>query len=77
LTGIGESFDNTSSRAHGLGFESGGSLLSSGAKIRSGTFTDYLDEVGYPWSSGKVVTLDDTLSRIIEIRDDYATVYGQ
>jgi hypothetical protein len=69
--------DVFSSRAHGLVFESGKDLLSSGAKIRTGTFADYLDEEGYSWRSRKVVTLDEALSRIVEIRGDYATVYGQ
>jgi YaaC-like Protein len=69
--------DVCSSRAHGLVFQRGENLLSSGAKIRPGTFADYLDEVGYPWGSRKVVTLDEVLSRIVEIRTDYATVYGQ
>jgi hypothetical protein len=65
-----------SRRHHGLIFESGEDLLSSGAILRPGTFTDYLHEAGYSWRSGKVVSLPDALSRIIEIWTDYA-VYGQ
>jgi hypothetical protein len=64
-----------SRRHHGLVFESGRDLLSSGAKLKAGTFTDYLYEMGYSWKSGKVVTLHDALARIIEIRTDYTT-YG-
>lgn len=65
------------STGHGLGFKSGTDLLSSGAELRNGTFTDYLDKAGYPWNSGKVVSLREALARIIEIRADYASTFGE
>jgi hypothetical protein len=62
---------------HGLKFRRRGDLLSSAAVLTKGTFTDYLREVGYSCTSGTVVSLHEALSRIIEIRDDYAGIYGR
>ncbi len=61
---------------HGLIFRSGTDLLSSRAELTRGTFTDYLDATGYPWSSGQVVALHEALARTVEIRRDYADIYG-
>jgi YaaC-like Protein len=69
--------DMLGSGGHGLKFRKSGDLLSSAAELRGGTFTDYLHEVGYSYRSGKVVSLHDALSRIIEIRTDYAETYGR
>jgi hypothetical protein len=69
--------DMLGSGGHGLKFRKSGDLLSSAAELRGGTFTDYLREVGYSFRSGKVVSLHDALSRIIEIRTDYAEIYGR
>lgn len=63
--------DDMTSKGHGLTFQGGEDLLSSGAKLARGTFTDYLDASGAPWKPHKEVTLHDALSRIIEIRFDY------
>jgi hypothetical protein len=65
------------SRGHGLRFERSVDLLNSAAVLTRGTFTDYLREAGYSCRSGTVVSLHEALSRIIEIRDDYADVYGR
>ena len=61
---------------HGLTFKKGKDLLSSGAKITSGTFTDYLSSFNTPWKKGTVVTLRDSFSRIIEIHHDFRTIKG-
>jgi hypothetical protein len=69
--------DITPSTGHGLVFKSGTDLLSSGAELRSGTFTQFLDTAGYCWrSSKKVVSLHEALARIIEMRSDYSAIYG-
>lgn len=57
--------------SHGLSFQSGADLFSSGAKItRRGTFQEYLGHMGYSPDLAKVITLEDTISRTIEIRND-------
>jgi hypothetical protein len=65
------------SGGHGLTFRQSGDLLNSAAVLRRGTFTDYLREAGYSYRSGTVVSLHEALSRIIEIRNDYADIYGR
>ena len=69
--------DMIPSMGHGLTFKRGPDLLSSGAELRhNGTFIHYLDTAGYS-STNKVVSLREALSRIIEIRPDYADTYGE
>lgn len=65
------------SKGHGLAFQRGKDLLSSEAKIAKGTFTDYLDVVGFPWRKNKRITLSEALSRIVEVRFDYTWPYGR
>jgi hypothetical protein len=65
------------SGGHGLRLRKSGDLLNSAAVLTGGTFTDYLREAGYSYRSGTVVSLHEALSRIIEIRNDYADIYGR
>lgn len=61
-------------RAHGLTFVNRADLLSCGAKLTGGTFGDYLVAEAAAWAKGTVITMDDALSRIIEVWRDYVEV---
>lgn len=68
--------DMLDSTGHGLSrLKIGNDILSSSVKLAKGTFTDYLDAVGYPKSLGTEVRLDEVLARIIELRWEYAHIY--
>jgi len=62
---------------HGLTFRESGDLLDSAAVLTGGTFTEYLQAAGYSCRSGTVVSLHEALSRIIEIRNDYADIWSR
>ena len=62
---------------HGLKFVKRKNLLSSGAKITNGTFTDYLTAFGSRWKKGTFISLTDVFSRIIEIRQDFTSIKNQ
>jgi len=59
---------------HGLKFIAGDDLLSSGAQLVKGTFTDYLSSFGINWQKNTKVSLRDALSRIIEIQQDFVSL---
>jgi len=65
--------DEQFSKGHGLRFKEDTQLLTCRAKLEPGTFTDYLNSTGVPWSPGLEISLDDCLSRVIEISEDYYT----
>jgi hypothetical protein len=60
--------------SHGLKFQSGQNLLKSNAKLVKGTFTDYLSSMGINWQKNTVISLEDALSRIIEIHQDFVSL---
>lgn len=60
--------------SHGLKFIQGDSLFNSGAKLVKGTFTDYLSSIEYDWEKGKIISLKDSLARIIEIHEDFVSL---
>jgi hypothetical protein len=63
-TGLCLRADVLNSRRHGLIFKKGTDLLSCGAELTGGTFTDYLDVSGYPKGLGNVLHLHEALARI-------------
>lgn len=65
------------SPSHGLKFIKGKNFLDNAASIQGrGTFADYLNFMNINSIPIKTITLDDCLSRIIEICYDYSLFYG-
>jgi len=63
--------------SHGLTFKKGNNFLENAALIPAkGTFVDYLNSMNINSISNKIFTLNDCLSRIIEINYDYNLFYG-
>jgi hypothetical protein len=58
-------------KGHGLKFNLGSNLLSSSALISGGTFKDYLSSNDVNIQSDVSITLEEVLSRAIEIAPDY------
>jgi hypothetical protein len=52
---------------HGLRFGKGADLLTCLAKLKEGTFTDYLQTQGIAWHPGDQITLRDALGSIVEL----------
>jgi hypothetical protein len=59
---------------HGLTFIKGDDLFSSGARLVKGTFTDYLSAFGFQWEKKSIISLRDSLAKIIEIRQDFVSL---
>ncbi|MDP2895806.1 MAG: YaaC family protein, partial [bacterium] len=57
---------------HGLKYHGDSDLLSNSASLRKGTFQDYLDALGARRHSALRISLEDALSRIIELFPDYS-----
>jgi hypothetical protein len=66
--------DEIFSSGHGLKFDGDASLLRCRAKIINGTFSEYLKLTGVRVRPGTKISLDECLSRIIEMYGDYFTV---
>lgn len=64
-------------KGHGLKFTLGRTLLESSASVCKGTFKDYLSSVNASSEDGLALTLEDALSRIIEIAPDYSALVGR
>lgn len=63
--------------SHGLTFKKGNNFLDNAALIlEKGTFVDYLNSMNINSISNKIFTLNDCLSRIIEINYDYTLFCG-
>ena len=55
-------------------FKEDSQILTCRAKLTNGTFTNYLDTGGISWQTGFEISLDESLSRVIETSEDYFTV---
>lgn len=66
-----------SSKGHGLSIDLHDNLLTSRARIKKGTFKEYLAARGINLSDDFNISLDDCLSRIIELHYDYTTFKRQ
>ena len=64
------------SKHHGLIFEQDPQILSCGAKVIEGTFSQYLNIAGSAGKKRVQISLLDCLSRIIEISPEYPLVAG-
>ena len=62
-------------KSHGLTFLEGNQndIFQTEAKIGKGTFTDYLDALQVPYKEGTVITLHESLLRVIETYNYYIT----
>jgi len=66
------------STGHGLKFKEDRSILNCHAEIVGGTFSKYLEVNGFQAPKQKVkVSLDDCLSRIVEMAENYFTIVGK
>jgi hypothetical protein len=64
-----------SKKSHGLTFVEGSQvdIFQTGAKIAKGTFTDYLDALKVPYQEGTVITLHESLLKIVETANYFTT----